>query len=73
MLLLDEPLGGLDPAARAEILVLLDDLAAQGKQLVMVTHSPAEIPACVNRALVLEDGRAKACGEVEEALAAYNP
>jgi molybdate transport system ATP-binding protein len=73
VLLLDEPLGGLDPAARAEILVLLDDLAAQGKQLVMVTHSPAEIPACVNRALVLEDGRAKACGEVEEALAAYNP
>ncbi|WP_243439624.1 ATP-binding cassette domain-containing protein [Fundidesulfovibrio soli] len=71
VLLLDEPLGGLDPQARAEVLALLDDLAAQGRQLVMVTHNPLEIPACVTHALVLEGGRAVAAGPAGEALAAY--
>lgn len=73
VLLLDEPLGGLDPAARAEMLSLLDELAAQGKQLVIVTHNPSEIPSCATRALVLENGRVLACGPVDEALAAYAP
>ncbi|MFZ5425673.1 MAG: ATP-binding cassette domain-containing protein [Thermodesulfobacteriota bacterium] len=73
VLLLDEPLGGLDQDARAEILSLLDDLAAQGRQLVMITHNPRELPGCVTRALVLEDGRAISAGPPEEALAACNP
>lgn len=73
VLLLDEPLGGLDPEARAETLTLLDDLAAQGKQLVMVTHNPHEIPASMTHALELEDGRALAGGPLGEALGAYNP
>ena len=73
VLLLDEPLGGLDPAARAEMLSLLDELAAQGKQLVIVTHNPSEIPSCTTHALVLENGRVLACGPVDEALAAYAP
>ena len=73
VLLLDEPLGGLDPAARAEMLALLDELAAQGKHLVMITHNPAEIPCCATHALVLENGRVLARGPVDEALAAYAP
>ncbi|MFP5221135.1 MAG: ATP-binding cassette domain-containing protein [Acidobacteriota bacterium] len=73
VLLLDEPLGGLDPAARAEMLALLDELAAQGKQLVIVTHNPSEIPSCATHALVLENGRVLARGPVDQALAAYAP
>lgn len=71
VMLLDEPLGGLDRKARDEILSLLDDLAAQGKQLVMVTHNPREIPTAVTHALVLENGRVAARGPVAEALAVY--
>jgi molybdate transport system ATP-binding protein len=71
VLLLDEPLGGLDPHARAEMLSLLDDLALAGKQLVMVTHGLDEIPACVTNALVLQDGRALTQGPLGCALAAY--
>lgn len=73
VILLDEPLGGLDPRARSGILALLDDLAAHGKNLVMVTHNPLEIPSAVNHALVLEHGRILASGPVTEALGAYNP
>jgi len=73
VLLLDEPLGGLDPAARTETLALLDDLARHGKQLVMVTHGLDEIPACATHALVLEQGRILAKGPLKEALAAYEP
>jgi len=71
VLLLDEPLGGLDPAARAGMLSLLDDLARRGKQLVMVTHGLDEIPACATHALVLEQGRVAAQGLLDKALAAY--
>jgi len=73
VLLLDEPLGGLDPEARIGVLALLDELAAQGRQLIMVTHNPHEVPQAMSHALVLEDGRAVASGRLDEALAAYNP
>lgn len=73
VLLLDEPLGGLDPAARGDVLALLDDLAVQGRQLVAVTHNPQEIPWSTTHALVLENGRIKAGGPVADVLAGYAP
>jgi len=72
VLLLDEPLGGLDPAARAGMLELLDDLAAQGRQLVMVTHGLDEIPSRMTHALVLDQGRIVAQGPLEKTLNAYD-
>ena len=73
VLLLDEPLGGLDALARERTLALLDDLAAQGVALVMVTHDAARIPGATTHALVLKDGRAVSRGRLEEALPAYTP
>jgi len=62
MLLLDEPLGGLDRRSRHAVLDLLDALAARGRQLVMVTHTPREIPRCITHALALEVGRVTSAG-----------
>lgn len=73
VLLLDEPLGGLDPEARSDVLALLDDLAAQGCQLVTVTHNPREIPWATTHALVLEAGRVAASGPASEVLSGYAP
>lgn len=70
VLLLDEPLSGLDTPARAQMLALLDDLAARGVSLVMVTHTLAEIPGAATHALVLENGRCALRGTLAEVLEA---
>jgi molybdate transport system ATP-binding protein len=43
-LLLDEPLAGLDPAARRWVLALLDALGPDGPALVSVSHHADELP-----------------------------
>jgi len=62
LLLLDEPLGGLDRRSRHAVLELLDALAAQGRQLVMVTHSQREIPRAITHVLTLSGGRVTHAG-----------
>lgn len=57
VLLLDEPLAGLDPASRAWILSALEEESARGTGLVAVTHHADELPRAVQRRLVLEGGR----------------
>ena len=41
VILADEPTGNLDEQTQDEILAILKDLAAQGKCVIVVTHSPA--------------------------------
>lgn len=55
ILLLDEPLNGLDEGSRAHYLRLLERLAGQKHeensriQIIFVSHSPQDTPACINR------------------------
>jgi molybdate transport system ATP-binding protein len=58
LLLLDEPLTGLDLDVRAEILDALDHVAAHGTQVVMAVHDEADIPAFVTNVLRI-DGRGR--------------
>lgn len=55
MLLLDEPTGNLDSESEAEVLAILDELHAQGRTIVMVTHSP-EVAARAQRIVEVRDG-----------------
>ena len=57
VLLLDEPLAGLDPASRAWVLDAVEEACARGAALVAVTHHEDEVPRGVARRLVLEGGR----------------
>ncbi|MBN1400615.1 MAG: ABC transporter ATP-binding protein [Anaerolineae bacterium] len=52
----DEPTGSLDSATAAEILALFEELVAQGKTLVMVTHDHS-LAQHATRIVQLADGR----------------
>ena len=52
-----EPTHGVDIAARADIYRRLQDLAAQGKAIIMVSSEIPEILALSDRILVFRDGR----------------
>ena len=58
LLLLDEPLSGLDPESKAALLpALRSALAAVGAPVLLVTHDPAEAEALATRRLVMRAGR----------------
>ena len=55
VILADEPTGNLDSGSGAEILALFDQLNAQGKTLIMVTHD-TNVSQHARRAIRLRDG-----------------
>ena len=67
MLLLDEPLSGLDKKVGSQVLNLLDSLASKGTVLIYVTHRISELPRSITKALVLKNGTVDFCGAVGEA------
>jgi ABC-type sugar transport system ATPase subunit len=57
VLLVDEPTRGVDVGAKAEIHRLLDDLACQGKALLVVSSELPELLGLCGRILVMRAGR----------------
>jgi iron complex transport system ATP-binding protein len=70
LLLLDEPAGGLDLAAREQLLTSLDTLRREHPELatVLVTHHLEELPASTTHALLLRQGECVGAGGVDEVL-----
>jgi ribose transport system ATP-binding protein len=56
LLLLDEPTAGIDVGAKAEILGLIRELAAQGLAVVLVSSELTELTAAADRILVMREG-----------------
>jgi len=74
-LLLDEPLTGVDPVARADIIDRIKQLGAAGKTIVVSSHVLYEIEALTSDILVIYRGQLLAEGNVYEirALIDHHP
>ena len=57
LLLMDEPTASLDPARRDELAATVRTLSADGTTILISTHDTAFAEACVDRVLLLHDGR----------------
>jgi ABC-2 type transport system ATP-binding protein len=66
VLLLDEPLNGLDPAHRRHVVELLRSLGEAGRTVVVSSHVLHEVERMAPRVLVLVNGRLVAEGETAE-------
>ena len=69
ILLLDEPTSGLDIYARDHLYQTISALANSGKVTILyVTHYSEEVPAFINKTLLLRNGYVFSQGSVEEML-----
>jgi ribose transport system ATP-binding protein len=67
VLFLDDPARGIDVAARQDIYRTIDELAAAGKGVILVSSELSELLRCSDRILVLSNGRQTAVYDAEEA------
>lgn len=58
LLILDEPLAGLDGARRGDILPYLDQLAREGPPILYVSHAVDEVARLADRVVLVGDGQA---------------
>ena len=68
VLLLDEPMIGLDPRGQRELTMILRELREQGKAVIVSTHLLSYIEGICDRILILKQGRALALGTIAEVL-----
>jgi ABC-2 type transport system ATP-binding protein len=66
VLILDEPVNGLDPQARIEMRDLLIQLSQRGKTLLVTSHILPELARICTRAAIMTHGTLRAFGTVEE-------
>ena len=68
LLVLDEPMTGLDVSMKGRFRAMFDILIDRGVSIVMVTHELTDIPVGVDRVVMLKDGGIFADGAKEELL-----
>jgi len=66
VLILDEPLNGMDPVGRRSTIELVKELGAAGSTVVVSSHILHEIEAMTNSILLIHQGRVRAFGDIHE-------
>jgi ABC-2 type transport system ATP-binding protein len=69
ILILDEPVNGLDPPGMVWMRSLLQDLAAQGRAVLVSSHLLGELAEIADRAVIIDQGRLIADAAVPDLLA----
>ncbi|MFD5885756.1 ABC transporter ATP-binding protein [Streptomyces sp. NPDC060334] len=70
VLLLDEPTRGLDYRAKGELIRIVDDLAAEGRAVVISTHDVEFVARAADRVVVMAAGDIVADGPTSEVIVA---
>ena len=70
LVILDEPMSGLDPLGRMEVRGIIRDLRAAGKTVFFSSHIISDVETLCDRVVMLEKGRKVAEGRVEELIGA---
>jgi ABC-2 type transport system ATP-binding protein len=66
LLILDEPANGLDPAGVRWLRTFLRSFAAQGRTVLISSHLLAEVAQTVDRILIIDHGRLRGSGRLDE-------
>src|SRR4029079_19780534 len=66
VLVLDEPLNGLDPMARSEFISLFRELASEGRHVIVSSHILHEVDLIADQLVMLHQGYVVAEGEIPE-------
>ena len=66
LLILDEPLSGIDPIGRQELLELFQSLAAQGKCLLISSHELEALEKLTNHVVIMARGRLRLPGTLQQ-------
>jgi ABC-2 type transport system ATP-binding protein len=66
LLILDEPANGLDPAGVHWLRTFLQQLALQGRTVLISSHLLAEVVQTVDQVLIIDRGRVVAGGRLED-------
>ncbi len=68
VIIFDEPTRGIDVGAKYEIYMLMNELAAAGKAILMISSELPEVLGMSDRILVMHEGRVR--GEIQDVAAA---
>jgi ABC-2 type transport system ATP-binding protein len=66
LLILDEPLAGIDPLGRHELIKLFQQLSHEGHSLIVSSHELQTLEQLTDRILILSQGRIAATGTIPE-------
>jgi ABC-2 type transport system ATP-binding protein len=66
LLILDEPLSGMDPLGRRRTIRMIRDWARQGKSIIVSSHILHEIESMTSNILLINNGRILAEGDVHQ-------
>jgi ABC-type polar amino acid transport system ATPase subunit len=69
LLLMDEPTSALDPTRRDDLAATVRDLSTDGTTVLIATHDTPFATACVDRVLMMYDGRIVGDGRPDQVLA----
>ncbi len=69
IVIMDEPMSGLDPMGRREIRELISGLRDKGTTVFMSTHILSDVEALCDEVAILRNGKLAATGNLEELLA----
>jgi ABC-2 type transport system ATP-binding protein len=71
LLILDEPLDGLDPAGQSQIKANLKRLAAEGRTVVVSSHNLSDVEAMADGVVLINHGKLIKSGRLTDLLGSY--